>query len=143
MPAVSKYKSIVIDDDEISNMLFQISIKDLKIDSELDFFLKPTDAIDYLTSIKDPAMKPNALFIDINMPLISGWKVIETLDEKGFFEGGVAIYVAILSSSISSKDKQRATENKHVSEFISKPISLMKLKNIYTKIGEENLPHLS
>jgi len=141
MPAVSKYNSVIIDDDEISNMLFQISIKDLKIDSKLDFFLKPNDAIDYLTSINDPAMKPNALFVDINMPLISGWELIERLSERGFFEG-IAMYVAILSSSISLKDKQRATENKHVSEFISKPISLVKLKNIYTKIGEEH-PHLS
>jgi len=66
---------------------------------------------------------PNiALFIDVNMPTMSGWEFLE------YFEGlddrvKSAIQIYILSSSVDERDLERALGNENVKAFLVKPLT--------------------
>lgn len=112
---------IVIDDDVINNMLCSIVLGKIEPGSEIETFNIPEQGFAFIqqSSVYDFI---NILFLDINMPSWSGWEFLEhfdTLDET--IRRQVKIY--ILSSSIDPNDYKRAMENKHVTDYIVKPLT--------------------
>lgn len=124
---------LIIDDDRISNyltkMIIQKSFKEVEV---IDFNL----AEEALLFIKDDAINnPNhektTLFIDINMPTLSGWEFLEAF--ALFDEEIIEKYnIYILSSSINDSDINLAKENQFVIDFIEKPINKSKLTKIFS-----------
>jgi CheY-like chemotaxis protein len=120
---------IQIDDDEINNFinesLFKSKIKDIQIKS----FTDPNIAIDFIKNefVKNPM---NAIvFLDINMPQMSGWELLEELkNHTDIIKDYMTFY--IISSSIDSIDKSKSQENPLVKDFVSKPLSTRALKEI-------------
>ena len=73
------------------------------------------------------------LFLDINMPTMSGWEFLEhfeKLDENVKHK----IKVFILSSSVDSRDKRKAFTYGSVSDYIIKPLTKNKIQAIYTEL---------
>ena len=73
---------------------------------------------------------PELIFVDINMPEKTGWDFIETFKSISFQSPRPK--VIFLSSSLNPSDKVKALDNTDVIDFISKPISKDKLKEITT-----------
>jgi CheY-like chemotaxis protein len=74
------------------------------------------------------------LFLDLNMPLITGWEFLERFDTYGDeIKKHFSIY--ILSSSVDDKDKRLAEKNPYVKDFISKPIDAPALQKVYEGEG--------
>jgi len=67
--------------------------------------------------------------VDINMPMTSGWEIVETL-EKEKWELAKECKTFILSSSIDVMDKEKALSYKSVAGFIIKPLSESHLRQI-------------
>jgi CheY-like chemotaxis protein len=121
----AKRKFIIIDDDPINNFICK-EIINLT-------FEKPITIIDFTNALKcleyivanfttDSENIPVVLFVDINMPIMSGWEFLEKfaeLDEqvKKLFQ------IYIISSSINPSDREQATLNPYVRDYITKPIS--------------------
>jgi CheY-like chemotaxis protein len=87
-------------------------------------------AYDYL---KDLLAKggdiPEIIFLDINMPVMNGWDLLEELEHiKSSFSKLPRIY--ILSSTVDPEDYKRAKSFDAVVDFISKPLSKEILQNI-------------
>lgn len=70
------------------------------------------------------------LFLDINMPTITGWEFLEKFQE---FTDSVKnqFNIYMLSSSIDPSDIQRAKLNPLVIDFIEKPLSKAILADIF------------
>ena len=68
------------------------------------------------------------IFLDINMPELSGWDFMEILNKKIVPKDKIHIY--ILSSSINDLDIQKAEEFAIVKAYLSKPLTIEKLLNI-------------
>jgi CheY-like chemotaxis protein len=118
---VKVHKILVIDDDliflKIAEMLLKIEFKD----SVEVFTAKDLQEIDL--KMKE---KYDMILIDLNMPEISGWQVIERYEEKLKDPDCSAL---ICSSSIDPDDHQKANEmNDVIEEMISKPIDVAILK---------------
>lgn len=115
---------VLIDDDPISNILTELNIKSLHSSQPVFGFTDPELGIDKIKSILDNNQQDMViLFLDINMPLISGWAVLEMLDKNlnEVCKNRVRIY--ILSSSIDVSDKLRAYSNPWVSGYFEKPMT--------------------
>lgn len=70
------------------------------------------EALEYLTSTgvhagRDPAEKPALVLLDLNMPRLSGFEVLERIRANPALKD---VPVAIYSSSQDSRDKSRARE---------------------------------
>jgi len=126
-------KLIFIDDDSLINSLHEILLEELEVDSnQYKIWDSPAEAIQNLATIKSqPESIPHQiLFLDINMPRMTGWDVLDqlaTLDIKI-----PSIY--ILSTSANSKDVQRAKEHPLVADFIPKPIELEDLEKYVSSV---------
>ena len=113
---------IIIDNDPVNNLLCTLTIRDVQDAAEIQTFNFPVKGFKYLVKEYANTTNPTVLLLDINMPTWSGWDFLdnfEKLDDK--IKKQIKIY--ILSSSIDANDKQRASENKNVVDYIEKPLS--------------------
>jgi response regulator RpfG family c-di-GMP phosphodiesterase len=127
---------LLVDDDEINNFISIKLIKKALVNSDIMACLNGKFAIDQLAEIqsKDPAKLPDYILLDINMPIMNGW---EFLDEYKRLKldplGKSKIY--IISSSVFSNDINKARSYPVVKDFISKPLNVEKIRELF---GVEN-----
>ena len=119
---------IIIDDDPINNLLCSKNIRKTVQDADIITFIEAEKALQY---IKSNFNEPNAgnaiLFLDINMPTMTGWEFLEQFEKiNATIKNHISIYM--LSSSISQDDKQKAKIHPDVIEYIEKPLSIEVLK---------------
>ncbi|MGM0392765.1 MAG: response regulator [Bacteroidota bacterium] len=121
----------VIDDDQI----YQIIIK--KIIFKAGNFGKVLcfeNGLKALEGLKDPAIPlPQLILLDINMPGMDGWEFLNNLKAyRPNLQKETIIY--IVTSSIAFSDRDKALALPEVSGFISKPITVAKLREIGEKL---------
>ena len=124
---------IIIDNDPVNNLLCTLTIRDVQDAAEIQTFNFPVKGFKYLVKEYANTTNPTVLLLDINMPTWSGWDFLdnfEKLDDK--IKKQIKIY--ILSSSIDANDKQRASENKNVVDYIEKPLSE---KRVYAMLDQK------
>lgn len=91
-------------------------------------FKNGREAIEGLISLISSGSKlPEVIFLDLNMPVMDGW---DFLDEFGKLAVDGHIVVYVLSSSIDPADTVRAKEYGSVKEYLVKPLTLDRLKEI-------------
>ncbi len=113
---------IVIDDDPINNLLCTKNIKKSIEDADVITFTEAEIGLDYIKSnFSNPNAEKVVLFLDINMPTMSGWEFMEEFHNvNSEIKDHVSIY--ILSSSVSEVDKQKAKIDPDVIDYIEKPL---------------------
>jgi two-component SAPR family response regulator len=133
-------KFIIIDDDKIVIKLCNMLVN--KIFGNVDFlaFPNPVEGLEYLRTafLNHHNKQPALLFLDINMPEMTGWELLEhydALDEK--IKNAINIF--ILSSSVDDRDMERARLNKYVIDYIVKPITKESLQNIANSNRREKM----
>ncbi len=115
---------ILIDDDSINNMFCRYVIKEaLDCKAEVEMFASPQKAVDYINSEYLVNPVPTVIFLDINMPVLSGWDVLDEL-ERSKVEINDFFKIYILSSSVDPVDKERADNSPLVSGFLEKPLDV-------------------
>jgi len=121
---------IVVDDDYVNNMICRKIIKKVSPEMDVQEFLDPDTALVYIKSTYSKTDAPDAvLFLDINMPIITGWEFLEAFER---FDTRVKEHLKIymLSSSVAPGDKERAANNKNVVDYIEKPLSVEVINSI-------------
>ena len=128
MKAISRF--LIIDDDPSNNFLCEIMVKKAKAGMDIQSFLQPEIAVDYIKKeYSNGNAVPTVLFLDINMPVMTGWDVLEMLET--FDETIIQqLTIYLVSSSVDQMDKKRAIENPLVIDYIEKPVTVEKLKQI-------------
>lgn len=127
------YKFISVDDDDFNNSLCKLLIRrTLKI-NEVNTFTEGEKALEYLvTSFKKTGeQEVTVLFLDINMPNMDGWEFLEYFNK---LDSTIKknTHICILSSSIDSRDKEKAEKDSNVFRYFVKPLSsetLLELMN--------------
>ena len=121
---------LIIDDDPSNNFLCEIMLKKAISGLDIRTFIQPEIAVDYIKKeyLNGNAV-PTVLFLDINMPVMTGWDFLETLET---FDNKIIqqFTIYIVSSSVDQSDKKRAIENPLVIDYIEKPVTVEKLKQI-------------
>jgi len=121
---------LLIDDDDIITKIHPVIIRRVDPDCQIDVCATGPEALDFLTQLKsagDPP--PNYIFLDINMPLMSGFELLDQFPDelKEYLNNSKII---LLSSSIDPGDVNKARNYKNVKEFASKPLSMDYLNNL-------------
>jgi len=126
----AKRHFIVIDDDPVNNHICSKYIEIVFPEAEITTFTYPQKGLDHIQeSYSGGPVKDTILLLDINMPVLSGWDVLERFmlfpDEvkKQF-----TIY--ILSSSVNFEDRKKADSCALVAGFLEKPLSIERLQEL-------------
>lgn len=107
-----------IDDDKIALMLNKFALKKCACIAPVLDFENGALAYDYLTTQRIPNEK-YLLLLDINMPVMGAWELLDRLRHADFVE---SIKVSIVSSSIDKSDRERAFSYPCVLDYLVKPI---------------------
>jgi CheY-like chemotaxis protein len=113
---------VLIDDDPISTFVTEKLIsKNVKEPCQ---FFKYQSAKRALEEIND--IKPNFLFLDLNMPEMNGWDFLDQFHPE---DNDAQIY--ILSSSVDQRDITKASQYHVVKDYLSKPLIKKYIKTIF------------
>ncbi|MHA7128711.1 response regulator [Algoriphagus namhaensis] len=127
-------KLILVDDDNISLIINRQFLKrNEKIAAaKIMDFNKPQEAAEFLKSeIRQLTSNRYWVLLDINMPLMTGWELLDEIKEDNKHK---QVKVIMLTSSISEDDRMKIDEYNFVYGFISKPISDEKVDKIVSTI---------
>ena len=109
---------MVIDDDKIFNLMAEVLLHDAGITTNP---ITCTSGQEALELLKQQLAKNRTflLFLDINMPLMTGWEVLDALDE---FSHQSDIHVVMVTSSFDKSDKKKALTYEQLIGYMIKPI---------------------
>ena len=119
MNTVRKY--IIVDDDSFNNTICNIILKNILGEVDIKTFTVPEEGLVFIENEYVTNLEPTILFLDINMPTLTGWEFMERY-EKFSEEVKKQISIYILSSSVDQRDKDKAKANQYIKDFISKPL---------------------
>jgi len=115
---------VIIDDDPVSNMLTEMSIKSVHSKDYIRSYVNQNEGIDHIAQLVNQNEGEQVIaFIDINMPGLSGWEVIERLAPMITNGQARGLRIYMLSSSINTNDKLKAYNIPIVSGYFEKPLS--------------------
>ena len=122
---------LLIDDDEINNFISIKLIKKALSNAEISSCLNGKVAIEELIEMQkiSPEKLPDFILLDINMPIMNGWEFLDEYKRLNIDTTGKS-KIFIISSSVFSNDISRAKSYPLVKNFISKPLSVEKIREM-------------
>jgi CheY-like chemotaxis protein len=130
----SKIDLLVIDDDDINIFIIKKIVEKTGYNINMVAKTNGQFAIDYLSTLAENNENfPQLVLIDINMPVLNGWEFLEAYDKLGISE---RVDMYMLSSSVYENDIEKAKTYKTVKGFISKPLSINKLVELFDSLAE-------
>lgn len=133
---MNKIKNLtLVDDDDVFVLLTKIAIKKTNLVDQIMVFSNGLEALMFLKEKKhqEDAL-PEIILLDLSMPIMDGWQFLEKFSKlHPKLIKKVTIYIC--SSSISPRDILRAKTINEVSDYIIKPITKDKLKDIIHRLN--------
>lgn len=128
---------MLIDDDPTSNLIGEFVIKSCDSEAMIDCFVDPEVALSEIEKRygKCGNLPETLLFLDLNMPKISGWEFLEVFEDL-HEDVRKSFTINILTSSIEdfSAEKVRFP---FVWGFISKPLKKENMREILDRWASE------
>lgn len=112
-------KVLIIDDDPVVLLLHKIILKEDCGADTLECFSEPVKALEHIITHQEDIDK-FVILLDINMPVMSGWDLMDALYKELDHS---RLHVIIVSSSVSIEDKEKAKTYPSIMDYWEKPIS--------------------
>jgi CheY-like chemotaxis protein len=122
-------KVFIIDDDEANNLICTININKAQIATEIKTFKSAREGLKVINQATNDQELPDVIFLDINMPVMSGWDFLDSFKNVAT-NVTKKITLFMLSSSVMEEDVNKARSYIEVTDYITKPLSIEKLKMI-------------
>lgn len=125
-------KLLCVDDDKITLTLIKLVVGKAAFAKEIITKTNGKEALDYYTELADKPISdayPEVIFLDLNMPVMSGW---DFLDEflRSYYEKFKNTKIVILSSSADPEEKARASTYPMIIGYLSKPLTIKAINNL-------------
>jgi CheY-like chemotaxis protein len=125
-----EFEAIIVDDDEILLYLHKRILKVTGFHLAPYTFNQSEKALEFLDHLKSQG-KPVVLFLDINMPILNGWDILDHIHQENY---NLNIYVVLSTSSVNAVDKIKAKTYPKLIAFIEKPITEESIVEIKKKL---------
>ncbi|CAN5481984.1 response regulator [soil metagenome] len=113
---------LLIDDDKEDAELFEDALGEVDKTASFVYMDNPREALDQLTQLH--IQLPDMIFLDINMPSISGWECLKELKKHDTLK---EIPVIMYSTSSYQREGKIALE-RGATAFMTKPYDFIELK---------------
>ncbi len=124
----SRMQIFLADDDQDDRLLFEEVLNEINISKDLLMFKNAIELLDYLNN--EEATLPHIIFLDLNMPFISGAEALKEIRNNPRFKD---VSVAIYSTSSLEKDIEETFIN-GANIYITKPTDYGTLKKIIKNV---------
>ena len=128
---------MVIDDDPVNNKICNRIIQLTIAGSAVKTFTDPGEGLEHILANYENSGTKAILFLDINMPSMTGWDVLAKFD--GFTSNiKDRVKIFMLSSSVDPQDIERARRNSLVTGYVTKSLSKDKLQSAFVDYVRQN-----
>lgn len=124
---------VVIDDEPGILFLHELMLTESNLSDQISIFSNPKEGMDFIIETVQ-LNSPILVLLDINMPMINGWEILEKLDDLNI---GEKVYVIMATSSIQKSDREKSLKYPSVKMYIEKPIDLNHCEMIKNSLSEE------
>jgi len=125
---------LLIDDNEADNYLHSLIIEEVDCAEQVTAVNNGKEAIKYISQLLEEGKNwPELIFLDINMPVMDGWEFLDAYNELKGIEEHPKI-IMMLTTSLNPDDRSTAEENKRVTSFMNKPLTIESLTAIIEEI---------
>ena len=103
---------IIIDDGTVDIFITREVIRRYSKEADVEVFLQANVGLEYIKSeYSKPGEVDTILFLDLNMPLMSGWDFLENFEKLN--DGTKKLFkIFVLSSFTNNRDRERALSDK-------------------------------
>jgi CheY-like chemotaxis protein len=124
---------MLIDDNPDDNFFHEREIKKASQGNVVITKDSGQEALEYLRSAKDThSPHPDLIFLDINMPGMTGWEFLQEYNKLGKELQSHALIV-MLTTSENPDDEERARSWGFISDYITKPLTKTLMDTIIGK----------
>jgi len=116
---------LLIDDNYIDNFVTRKILEGSNFAESIVVVRSATEAI---ASLSAGTIKPDVIFLDVRMPLMSGFEFLDEYDKIDMDKTNIKIFM--LSSSLDPMDMRKSTDNKYITQFIHKPLTQKALEEL-------------
>jgi CheY-like chemotaxis protein len=116
---------LLIDDNYIDNFVTRKIIEGSNFAESIIVVRSAPEAIN---SLRDGLVTPDVIFLDVRMPLMSGFEFLEEYDKIDIKKDDIKIFM--LSSSLDPTDMRKSADNKYITQFIHKPLTQKALEEL-------------
>ena len=128
-------KFLLIDDEEVFNFIHTQVIQLIQPDAQIKEIRSSSLALEYIrASISQTEEFPDVIFVDINMPEMNGFELLEELQKlsTSFIKKP---HVYMVTSSLFESDRKRAETFSILSGFMEKPITAAEVQKVLDKVS--------
>ncbi|MFD2786203.1 response regulator [Hymenobacter rubripertinctus] len=98
-------------------------------------FVSPVEAVAFFRQLGPADALPDVVLLDLNMPLLDGWDVLDALKPlEAHLLGRCVVYV--LTSSLAPTDAARARQYPLVAGVLHKPLDRMEIRAMQARLQE-------
>ena len=125
---------LLIDDNAATNFLHARVLKKSSLVGYVHACTSAQNGLKYITTSnqKDIYPRPDLIFLDINMPGMSGWEFLEAYRNLPDEQRG-KIVIVMLTTSLNPDDRKKAEQIEEINDFQEKPLTVERLKRILDK----------
>ena len=113
---------LLVDDDPDANHLHKFVIQQTFPVEQVHLAENGTDALQFLVSEPVDRLRPDLVFLDINMPGMDGWAFLDAMDQLPA-DKREGISVVMLTTSSDPTDRERALAHDQVCLYLTKPLT--------------------
>ena len=110
---------LIVDDDPIFVMMHKLKVKMSSIADNPQIHHNGKSALESIINNKDEDAS-SLIFLDINMPVMNGWDLLNALQVSPISN---KVFVAMVTSSIDNRDRERAKRYPQVIGFYEKALN--------------------
>ncbi|WP_435623969.1 response regulator [Flagellimonas sp.] len=123
-------KVFLVDDDFVFREAAEVLITTSGLTDKVFHFENGLEVYNRLVELSEtPEHLPEIMLLDINMPVMNGWELLEELKmEKNVLRDSIQIH--ILTSSIAPEDLNLSKEYEFIDGYITKPLTRADLKKL-------------
>lgn len=119
---------LLIDDDDVTNYINTRIIKNVYPQAEITVALNGVEALKAMDAhARDGMPSFDIVFVDISMPEMDGWTLINELSSDKYTLQQKSFYV-MLTSSVFDDDVAKAKTKPLIKQFYSKPLDPTRVK---------------
>jgi len=122
---------LIVDDNTGILFLHELMVRESGMSENIEVFDGAEKGLTFISSNLE-SDRNYIVFLDINMPKMSGWDFLETLEK---LEHNENVHVVMVTSSVNRSDREKSRRYRHVVDFVEKPLSMDICKNIIDHEG--------